>query len=150
MRKPEQRLWDRLRKAAVGKIYTERIENLVGVGRPDLDTLVAGSFVPIELKQIAAWPVRVGTRVMGERGLSQVQKNWHLTWRRWGGNSLVVVGVGFEVFMWLLLACSCLGVHVCFCSFLLVFMWLLLAFSCLGWLWCLLFCMGVYVVVVGL
>lgn len=98
MRKPEQRLWDRLRKAAVGKIYTERIENLVGVGRPDIDTLVAGSFVPIELKQIAAWPVRVGTRVMGERGLSQVQKNWHLTWRRWGGNSLVVVGVGQDVF----------------------------------------------------
>jgi hypothetical protein len=98
MRKPEQRLWDRLRKAAVGKIYTERIENLVGVGRPDLDTLVAGSFVPIELKQIAAWPMRVGTRVMGERGLSQVQKNWHLTWRRWGGNSLVVIGVGQDVF----------------------------------------------------
>ena len=98
MRKPEQRLWDRLRKAAVGKIYTERIENLVGVGRPDFDTLVAGSFVPIELKQIAAWPVRVGTRVMGERGLSQVQKNWHLTWRRWGGTSLVVVGVEKDVF----------------------------------------------------
>ena len=35
---------------------------------------------------------------MGERGLSQVQKNWHLTWRRWGGNSLVVVGVEKDVF----------------------------------------------------
>ncbi len=97
-RRPEQRLWDRLRKVAAGRLHTERIENVVGVGRPDVDTLVAGSFVPIELKQIDKWPVRATTRVMGDRGLSQVQKNWHLTWRRWGGTSLIVVGVVDEVF----------------------------------------------------
>ena len=98
MRKPEQRLWDRLRKAAGARIHTERIENVVGVGRPDVDTLVAGSFVPIELKQVPAWPARSATRVLGDRGLSQVQRNWHLTWRRWGGTSLIVVGVEDEVF----------------------------------------------------
>lgn len=98
MRKPEQRLWDRLRKAAAGRIHTERIENVVGVGRPDVDTLVAGSFVPVELKQVAAWPARAGTKVLGRDGLSQVQKNWHLTWRNWGGTSLIVVGVGDEIF----------------------------------------------------
>lgn len=98
MRQPEQRLWDRLRKAAQGKIHTERIENVVGVGRPDVDTLVAGSFVPVELKQVAGWPTRHGTKVLGRSGLSQVQKNWHLTWRQWGGTSLIVVGVGDEVF----------------------------------------------------
>lgn len=97
-RRPEQRLWDRLRKVAAGKLYTERIENVVGVGRPDVDTLVSGSFMPIELKQIAAWPARPTTKVLGNKGLSQVQKNWHLTWRRWGGSSLIVVGVGDEVF----------------------------------------------------
>ena len=97
-RRPEQRLWDRLRKVAAGKLYTERIENVVGVGRPDVDTLVSGNFMPIELKQIAAWPARPTTRVLGNKGLSQVQKNWHLTWRRWGGSSLIVVGVGDEVF----------------------------------------------------
>lgn len=97
-RKPEQRLWDRLRKAAAGQVHTERIENVVGVGRPDVDTLVAGSFVPVELKQVDGWPMRGGTKVLGRQGLSQVQKNWHLTWRTWGGTSLIVVGVGEEVF----------------------------------------------------
>lgn len=98
MRKPEQRLWDRLRKAAAGRIHTERIENLVGVGRPDVDTLVAGSFVPVELKYVEAWPARESTRVLGAAGLTQVQKNWHLNWRQWGGTSLIVVGVADEVF----------------------------------------------------
>ena len=98
MRKPEQQLWDRLRKAAHGRLHTERIENVVGVGRPDVDTLVAGSFVPVELKAVAAWPTRATTRVLGDKGLSQVQKNWHLTWRRWGGTSLIVVEVAGEEF----------------------------------------------------
>lgn len=97
-RRPEQRLWDRLRKTAAGRLYTERIENLVGVGRPDVDTLVAGNFVPIELKQVAGWPARASTKVLGRNGLSQVQKNWHLAWRSWGGTSLIVVGVADEVF----------------------------------------------------
>lgn len=97
-RRPEQRLWDRLRKVAANRLYTERIENLVGVGRPDVDTLVAGNFMPIELKQIAAWPARPSTKVLGNKGLSQVQKNWHLNWRRWGGSSLIVVGVDDEAF----------------------------------------------------
>lgn len=97
-RRPEQRLWDRLRKHAAGKLYTERIENLMSVGKPDVDTLVAGSFVPIELKQIDDWPVRGGTKVLGKNGLSQAQKNWHLNWRNWGGMSMIVVGVGDEVY----------------------------------------------------
>lgn len=97
-RKPEQRLWDRLRKAAAGSVHTERIENLVGVGRPDVDTLVAGSFVPVELKQVDGWPARSSTRVLGASGLSKEQKNWHLNWRNWGGTSLIVVGVGEEVY----------------------------------------------------
>lgn len=94
----EQRLWDRLRKAAAGRIHTERIENVVGVGRPDVDTLCAGSFVPVELKAVEGWPKRAATAVLGRDGLSQDQKNWHLTWRRWGGESLIVVGVDKEVF----------------------------------------------------
>lgn len=98
MRTKEQRLWDRLRKAAAGRIHTERIENVVGVGRPDVDTLCAGSFVPIELKAVETWPRRATTRVLGDAGLSQDQKNWHLTWRQWGGESLIVVGVDTEVY----------------------------------------------------
>lgn len=98
MRRPEQRLWDKLRKAAAGRIHTERMENMVGVGRPDVDTLVCGSFVPIELKQVYSWPVKETTKVLGRNGLSQVQKNWHLNWKNWGGTSLIVVGVADEVF----------------------------------------------------
>ena len=98
-RRPEQRLWDRLRKAAAGRVYTERIENLVGVGRPDVDTLVKGSFIPIELKYVAQWPARTTSKVLGKDGLSQAQKNWHLNWRNWGGISLIVVGVEDEVFV---------------------------------------------------
>lgn len=97
-RLPEQRLWDRLRKAMAGRLYTERIESVVSSGRPDLDTLSSGSFVPIELKQIADWPARPQTKVLGRKGLSTKQKNWHLAWRQWGGVSLIVVGVGNEVF----------------------------------------------------
>lgn len=97
-RRPEQRLWDRLRKAAANRIHTERIENIVGVGRPDVDTLVKGNFVPIELKYIEAWPAKSSTKVLGREGLSQAQKNWHLNWCNWGGKSLIVVGVGDEVF----------------------------------------------------
>lgn len=97
-RLPEQRLWDRLRKAMTGKVYTERIENLVGVGRPDVDTLIAGSFIPIELKQVKQWPARATSKVLGKKGLSQVQKNWHLQWKSWGGKSLIVVGVGLNVY----------------------------------------------------
>lgn len=97
-RTPEQRLWDRLRKIAAGRLYTERIENVVGTGRPDLDTLVGGSFVPIELKQIERWPVRASTKVLGKKGVSRDQRNWHLSWRMWGGRSLIVVGVEHEVF----------------------------------------------------
>jgi hypothetical protein len=88
-----------LRRAAAGRLYTERIENLTSVGRPDVDTLRAGSFVPIELKQVAAWPARAATPVLGgRRGLAVAQRNWHLEWRRWGGTSLIVVGVDEEAF----------------------------------------------------
>lgn len=76
----------------------ERIENLVGVGRPDVDTLVNGSFLPMELKAVKGWPVRETTKVLGRAGLRLEQRNWHLDWSRWGGKSLIVVGIGREVF----------------------------------------------------
>ncbi len=98
-RKPEALLWTRIRTRMRGRVRAERIENLVGTGRPDVDTLVAGSFVPIELKASPRWPARQTTAVLGERkGLSLAQRNWHLDWHRWGGRSLVVVEVAGEVF----------------------------------------------------
>lgn len=99
MRKPEQRLYDRMRRALFPLIRLERIENAVGTGRPDVDALANGIFTPIELKCVAAPPVRVTTPVLGDKkGLNRDQRNWHLDWRNYGGRSLIVVGIGREVF----------------------------------------------------
>lgn len=98
MRHPEQRLWDNMRGALGKRCRLERIENLVGVGTPDVWVLTArhGIVTPVELKAVRSWPVRGATPVLGREGLSPEQRNWHLDWHRWGGRSLVIVGVGTE------------------------------------------------------
>lgn len=102
MRLPEQRLWDRMRTRLKGRgIRLERIENVVGTGRPDIDALSNGTFTPIELKAVEGWPARDATPVLGRKGLSIDQRNWHMDWARYGGRSLVIVGVGTSVFAFL-------------------------------------------------
>jgi hypothetical protein len=96
MRKSEQLLWDRLKRCRdlrAPMLYMERMENRLGEGRPDIDTLWRGRFVPVELKQVDAYPARSNTPVLGSRGLNQQQVNWHLSWRQHGGTSLILVGV---------------------------------------------------------
>jgi len=94
MRKKEQRLWDRMRKALSGSVRMERVENLVSVGRPDVDCLVDGFFTPVELKSVCRLPARRFTAVLGDKdGLSIDQRNWHLDWQRHGGKSLIIIGV---------------------------------------------------------
>ena len=95
MRLKEQRLWDSMRKALLGVVRTERIENMAGTGRPDVDCLFEGRFTPVELKAVDEAPARSSTPVLGDKvGLSIAQRNWALNWRRHGGRSLIVVGVG--------------------------------------------------------
>lgn len=94
MRKTEQRLWDRMRRALNGKARLERVENVVHVGTPDLLALVNGITTPIELKAVEDYPARATTRVLGDKGLSNDQRNWHKDWQKWGGRSLIAVGVG--------------------------------------------------------
>lgn len=98
MRKTEQRFWDRMRRAIGKDVRLERIENVVGVGTPDL---VACCYITsfVELKAVDAPPVRKTTRVLGERGLSRDQRNWHKDWHKWGGKSYVLIGVGLQTFM---------------------------------------------------
>lgn len=97
MRRPEQRLWDRLKKAnddAGRPLLLERIENRVGAGRPDLDMLSQGTHRPIELKVADEMPARPATPLLGEdSGLNQQQKNWHKEWYRYGGKSLIIIGI---------------------------------------------------------
>lgn len=94
MRKPEQRLWDRMRNALGTLTRLERVENVVTVGMPDVVSCVEGSVVWVELKAVEVFPHRPSTAVLGNKGLSREQKNWHLDWARWGGRSYVLIGVG--------------------------------------------------------
>lgn len=99
-RKPEQLLWDRLRAARPADLFMERVENLVGEGRPDVDALWRGLFTPIELKAQPQLPARDATRVFGDDGLSVEQRNWHLRWSMHGGSSLVVAQAGTLLIAW--------------------------------------------------
>lgn len=92
MRKKEQRLWDRFRTALVAaKIIHERIENIVGVGTPDVHSIRWWC----ELKATVAAPKRPATPLLpAGDGLSVDQVNWHLWWTSNGGRSYVLIGVG--------------------------------------------------------
>ncbi|CAB4164990.1 hypothetical protein UFOVP815_2 [uncultured Caudovirales phage] len=96
MRKTEQKLWDRMRaaKVAVPSVRLERIENLVGVGTPDVIALCKGQVTWVELKSVDNFPVKETTRVLGAKGLSVAQRNWHYEWYAHEGRSLILVGVG--------------------------------------------------------
>jgi hypothetical protein len=95
MRKTEQKLWDRFRNKAPIRVLLLRVENVVGEpGFPDVLALVAGNTTLVELKAVAAPPVRPTTRLLGNDGLSIDQRNWHLAWNRAGGKSWILVGCG--------------------------------------------------------
>lgn len=96
MRKPEQRLWDGMRRSVAGLgLRLERIENAAGTGIPDVLSLCAGFVVPCELKAQEAPPVRPTTPLLGAaKGLNIDQLNWHLDWYKHGGISLIIVGIG--------------------------------------------------------
>lgn len=96
MRKPEQRFWDRTRRVLEQHLHLERIENVVGVGTPDVWVLShANRVTPLELKAVQGFPARPLTRVLGPKvGLSRDQRNWHMAWQQAGGQSAILVGVG--------------------------------------------------------
>ena len=94
MRQTEQKLWDRMRNRLGAKTRLERIENIAGVGTPDVFVLVEGTTTPVELKAVIKPPARDTTRVLGDKGLNRDQRNWHLSWSQWGGISYVLIGVG--------------------------------------------------------
>ena len=96
MRKPEQRLWDRMRRnLAQRDVLLERIENLVATGTPDIHALCRGVHTWVELKEAPTPPVRSTTPLLGGgRGLRDAQKNWLMMWHRHCGRAVVVIGVG--------------------------------------------------------
>lgn len=99
MRKPEQRLWDRMSKQLGERgVHLLRVENVVAAGFPDVIALACGIVTACELKAVESAPARSTTPVLGAKGLSIVQRNWAAHWRKHGGRQLFIVGIGAEVF----------------------------------------------------
>lgn len=96
MRLPEQRFWDRTRARLQEEFRLERIENLAGVGTPDVlaTARATGRTTLIELKAVVELPKRAASKVLGRAGLSQDQKNWHMDFVRARGTAFILVGIG--------------------------------------------------------
>lgn len=88
----EHDLWHRLRDAAKTYGHFERIENMVGRGRPDVNYCVVGVEGNIELKQIAAWPKKPETVVEVDHFTPQ-QRIWIRTRLSAGGRVYVLLQV---------------------------------------------------------
>lgn len=76
--RPESRLWAALQPRLAEDWWADRIENLVGIGFPDvvLTKKAGGNVVYCELKAVEKLPARRATRVFGEAGLRPEQISW--------------------------------------------------------------------------
>lgn len=96
MRLREQRLWDRMRSHLPPDVRAERVENAAGDGFPDV--LLKSRWSPLvwgcELKAVDVLPLRASTRVFGDEGLRQSQKNWMVDWYNYNGCGIIVCSVG--------------------------------------------------------
>lgn len=75
MRKPEQLLWDAMKRNLPKSLDLQRVENMVGDGMPDVYVGASGKWV--ELKVPPHIPARASTPLLGAKyGLRLSQKNW--------------------------------------------------------------------------
>lgn len=87
--------------AARLRFRADRIENLVGVGNPDVNYTIAGVDGHIELKYSARHPVRATTPVLGHgNGLRRSQVIWAYRHIRAGGRVHCLIGT--PVATWLI------------------------------------------------
>ncbi len=105
-RKPEQLLWDALRRRLQdrdGDLWLQRVENGMGAGMPDVLLIRDGGVLWVETKRRPDLPVRHSTPLLGERyGLNVDQRNWHHKWAAHGGDSQILISAGArlqEVFL---------------------------------------------------
>jgi hypothetical protein len=70
----EKDLWDTFKKHLSTEGDFERIENMVGIGRPDVNYCVRGCEGNLELKQLPEWPKRGG--VVKVDHYTPQQRNW--------------------------------------------------------------------------
>src|SRR5512135_1340308 len=73
-------------------VRIERIENIVGVGTPDIHCICRGCVTWIELK-VARWPVKETSRMKYLHPLDVDQENWHMRYAQQGGRSFILVGI---------------------------------------------------------
>lgn len=88
----EKDLWATMRDHVKTHGHFERIENMVGRGRPDVNYCVRGVEGNIELKQIRSWPALPDTVVKIEH-FSPQQRNWLRTRTSAGGRVYVLLQV---------------------------------------------------------
>lgn len=92
MRRPEQRLYDTMRRNAPPDALILRVENLVTPGTPDLHVKFQSAPTPvwIELKTTNR-PKRSSTPLLKRSDFTREQVPWHLQWHKYGGESFVLV-----------------------------------------------------------
>lgn len=87
MRKPEQRLWDAMRRAQPVLTWAQRVENVVADGMPDV-WLAPDTW--IELKTVVT-PKKEGTPFLSSSKLRPSQVNWHMKAARHAVRSFILV-----------------------------------------------------------
>jgi len=99
-RKMESNLWVKMRSSIGPSVRMWRVENVVGTGMPDVLVIGDSVVTPVELKAVQNYPARISkTPLLGGRGLSPAQKNWHKEWQANGGRSAVIIGVQRDVYL---------------------------------------------------
>jgi len=101
MRLPEQRLWDTMRGNKPRGFVLERVENIVGDGMPDVYVQAPAVATWVELKAPNP-PKRESTRVLGDEGLRQSQKNWHVRASRLALPTWILIRERRTMRMWLM------------------------------------------------
>lgn len=87
----EKDLWATMRERVKRHGHFERIENMIGRGRPDVNYCVQGREGNIELKWAERWPARNG--VLALPHYTPIQRAWARTRRSAGGIVWVLLEV---------------------------------------------------------
>lgn len=90
MRKPEQRLYDTMKRNCADGVRLERVENGVNPGTPDVHAIREGRVRWLELKVVER-PARPATTLLKRNTLRVEQVAWHLSYTSCGGHSFIVV-----------------------------------------------------------
>jgi hypothetical protein len=88
----ESDLWSTLKHHTQRHGHIERVENMAGIGRPDVNYCIRGVEGNIELKQLPEWPKREDT-VVPVRHFTPQQRLWIRDRVRAGGRVYVLLQV---------------------------------------------------------